>query len=213
VDRVVDLKVLRGVTLYEFEKRGTPLLVRCVPTEDRPELLTLTLSDIEDSTAYYSATIEMRSSATAVPSVAAPASGNRGVDRAACYTGGALFHGPAFQVLNGMDCAETTAIADLSGLMSVGWVGEGWATDPAALDGCLQAALVWSYERLGRNVLPLRIGEIVRYRSGALGAGLRCVLTGGDAKTSRAVCDLDLIDADNQLVASLKRLELYPYGG
>ncbi|WP_167666279.1 polyketide synthase dehydratase domain-containing protein [Mycolicibacter icosiumassiliensis] len=88
-----------------------------------------------------------------------------------------------------------------------------WATDPAAVDGCLQAALVWSYQLLGRNVLPLRVGEIIRYRSGALGSGLRCVLTGGDAKTSRAVCDLDLVDADNQLVISLKRLELYPYGG
>ncbi|ORA99952.1 hypothetical protein BST33_12795 [Mycolicibacter minnesotensis] len=213
VDRVLDLKVLRGVTLYEFEKHGNPLLVRCVPTEERPELLTMTLSDIEGSTAYYSATIEMRSSAAAVPSVQVTAPGIRGLDRSACYTGGALFHGPAFQVLDGMDCAETTAVADLHGLTSVGWVGEGWATDPAALDGCLQAALVWSYELLGRNVLPLRIGEIVRYGSGPLGAGLRCVLSGGEAKTSRAVCDLDLIDADDQLVVSLKRLELYPYGG
>ena len=34
----------------------------------------------------------------------------------------------------------------------------------------------------------------------------------GEAKSNRAVCDLDLFDADNQLVASLKRLELYPYG-
>ncbi|MDT0495732.1 polyketide synthase dehydratase domain-containing protein, partial [Streptomyces griseus] len=127
--------------------------------------------------------------------------------------GGALFHGPAFQVLDGMDSAESTATADLSGLLSVGWAGQGWATDPAALDGCLQAALVWSYELLGRNVLPLRVGEIVRYQSGALGSGLRCVLSNGDAKTSRAICDLDLLDSDNQLVCSLRRLELYPYGG
>ena len=213
VDQVLDLKVLRGVTLYEFEKHGNPLLVRCVPVDDRPELLMLTLSDIEDSTAYYSAKLEMRSGAAAVPSAPVSAPGSRRIDRETCYTGGALFHGAAFQVLDGVDCAETAATAYLSGLTTVGWAGEGWATDPAAVDGCLQAALVWSYELLGRNVLPLRVGEIVRYRSGALGAGLRCVLTGGDAKTSRAVCDLDLVDADNQLVISLKRLELYPYGG
>ncbi|PQM50016.1 hypothetical protein C5U48_22435 [Mycolicibacter virginiensis] len=213
VDRVLDLKVLRGVTLYEFEKHGNPLLVRCVPVDDQPELLTVTLSDIEDSTVYYSAKLEMRSGAAAVASAPVPAPGNRRIDRDACYTGGALFHGSAFRVLDGVDCAETAATAYLSGLTTVGWAGEGWATDPAAVDGCLQAALVWSYELLGRNVLPLRVGEIVRYRSGALGAGLRCVLTGGDAKTSRAVCDLDLVDADNQLVISLKRLELYPYGG
>ncbi|WP_409435810.1 SDR family NAD(P)-dependent oxidoreductase [Mycobacterium sp. SMC-14] len=213
VDRVLDLKVLRGVTLYEFEKHGNPLLVRCVPVDDRPELLTLTLSDIEDSTAYYSAKLEMRSGAAVVPNAPMSAPGDRRIDREGCYTGGALFHGAAFQVLDAVDCAETTATANLSGLTSVGWPGEGWATDPAAVDGCLQAALVWSYQLLGRNVLPLRVGEIIRYRSGALGAGLRCVLTGGDAKTSRAVCDLDLVDADNQLVVSLKRLELYPYGG
>uniref|UniRef100_UPI000AFE3B1E SDR family NAD(P)-dependent oxidoreductase n=1 Tax=Mycobacterium sp. UM_Kg1 TaxID=1545691 RepID=UPI000AFE3B1E len=212
VDRVLDLKVLRGVTLHEFEKHGNVLTVRCVPNEDRPELLTMTLADADGSTAYYSAKLEMRSGAAAVPTLAASAPGQRRLDRTACYTGGALFHGPAFQVLDGMDSAESTATADLSGLTSVGWAGQGWATDPAALDGCLQAALVWSYELLGRNVLPLRVGEIVRYQSGALGSGLRCVLSNGDAKTSRAICDLDLLDADNQLVCSLRRLELYPYG-
>lgn len=213
VDRVLDLKVLRGVTLYEFEKHGNPLLVRCVPDDARPELLTLTLADIEDSTVYYSARVEMRSGAPAVVSAPAPAPASRRIDRETCYTRGALFHGTAFRVLDAVDFAETAATAYLSGLTSVGWTGEGWATDPAAVDGCLQAALVWSYELLGRNVLPLRVGEIVRYRSGALGTGLRCVLSGGEAKTSRAVCDLDLVDADNQLVISLKRLELYPYGG
>jgi hypothetical protein len=100
----------------------------------------------------------------------------------------------------------------LYGLSVAGWGGDGWATDPAALDGCLQAALVWSFEQLGATVLPLRVGEIVRYQAGALGDGLRCVLSDGMAKRTRAVCDLDLVDADNRLVASIKRLELYPYG-
>ena len=74
-------------------------------------------------------------------------------------------------------------------------------------------ALVWSFERLGRTVLPLRVGEVVRYRAGALGDGLRCVLSNGDAKNNRTVCDLDLLDTDDLLVTSLKGLELYPYGG
>jgi hypothetical protein len=39
------------------------------------------------------------------------------------------------------------------------------------------------------------------------------VLSNGDAKNSGAVCDLDLVDAENRVVASMKRLELYPYGG
>ncbi|ORW34040.1 hypothetical protein AWB91_00290 [Mycobacterium paraense] len=212
VDRVVDLKVLRGVTLPDFEQQGDALLVRCAGADGHPHRLACTLSDASGSTIYYSASVEMGWSATVAPAAPTAPSGGRRLDRDACYHGDALFHGPAFQVLEGVDCAATTATAALHGLTTVGWRGDGWATDPAALDGCLQAALVWAFERLGRTVLPLGVGEVVRHRSGALGDGLRCVLTNGDATSNRAVCDLDLVDADNRVVASLKRLELYPYG-
>jgi hypothetical protein len=154
----------------------------------------------------------MRSGPTAAPTLATAALGGRLLDRDACYSTDALFHGPAFQVLDSVDCQESGATASLYGLTTAGWPGDGWATDPAALDGCLQAALVWSFVRLGRTVLPLKVGEVVRYRAGALGGGLRCVLSNGDAKNSRAVCDLDLVDADDLVVVSFKRLELYPYG-
>jgi hypothetical protein len=171
------------------------------------------LSDGSGSTTYYCATVEMGWAATVAPAPPTAPPGGRRLDRNACYRSDALFHGPAFQVLEEVDCGATTATASLHGLLTAGWRGEGWATDPAALDGCLQVALVWSFEQLGRTVLPLRVGEVVRYRAGALGDELRCVLTNGDAKTNRAVCDLDLVDAENRVVASLRRLELYPYGG
>ncbi len=215
VERLLDLRVLRGVTLSEFDNHGESMLVHCTPVDGEPNRLTCTLSDSSGSTAYYSATVEMGSGATTEPAAAPDISppGGQPMDRDACYAGDALFHGPAFQVLESVDCGESVATASLRGLLAAGWRGEGWATDPAALDGCLQAALVWSFARLGRTVLPLRVGELVRYRPGALGDGLQCVLSNGDAKNSRAVCDLDLVDAENRLVASFKRLELYPYGG
>ncbi len=217
VERVLDLRVLRGVTLHDFEQHGDAMLVRCTPVEDQQDRLTCTLSDISEQLAYYSATVEMGSGPTDepanAPAVSAAPLGGRQIDRDACYTGGALFHGPAFQVLKGVDCRDSSATASLYGLMTAGWQGEFSATDPAALDGCLQAALVWSFDQLGRKVLPLRVGEVVRYRAGALGDGLRCELSNGEAKNNRAVCDLDLLDAENLLVASFKRLELYPYGG
>ena len=212
VDRLFDLKVLRGVTLHDFEQHGDPMLVRCAPVEDQPDRLTCTLSDSSGSAAYYSATVEMGSGSTVVPTVSTAGPSGRQLNRDTCYHSGALFHGPAFQVLDSVDCGDTSATASLYGVTAAGWRGEGWATDPAALDGCLQVALVWSFEQLGRKVLPLRVGEVVRYRAGALGDGLRCVLSNGDAKNNRAVCDLDLVDAENLVVASLKRLELYPYG-
>ena len=219
VDRILDLKVLRGAALHEFEQHGDPMLARCAPAED-PDRLTFTLSDGSGTTDHYSAIVEMASGPTREPAGAPSATGDqmptplgRRVDRATCYSGGALFHGPAFQMLHGVECGDSSATASLSGTATAGWTGEGWATDPAALDGCLQMALVWSFERLGRTVLPLRVGEVVRYRAGALGDGLRCVLSNGDAKNNRTVCDLDLLDTDDLLVTSLKGLELYPYGG
>ncbi|OBH03362.1 hypothetical protein A5696_07830 [Mycobacterium sp. E2699] len=213
VDRVLDLRVLRGVTLSDIEQHGDPMLVRCAAVEGHPHRLTCTLSDGSGSTAHYSATAEMGWETTTLPATPTTPAGGRRLDRAACYGGGALFHGPAFQVLDSVDCGVSTATASLHGLTRAGWRGEGWATDPAALDGCLQVALVWGFERLGRTVLPLRVGEVARYRAGALGDGLRCVLSNGDADNSRAVCDLDLLDADNRMVAGIRRLELYPYGG
>ncbi|OBI21534.1 hypothetical protein A5712_15010 [Mycobacterium sp. E2327] len=213
VQRLLDLRVLRGVTLNEFEGQGDPMLVRAAPVQDLPDRLACTLSDITGSTPYYSGTAEMGSAPEIAPAApTAPAGGHR-LDRDTCYSNGALFHGPAFQVLEDVECLATSATASLHGLTKARWQGEGWATDSAALDGCLQLALVWSYAQLGRPVLPLRVGEVVRYRAGVLGDGLRCVLSNGDAKNSGAVCDLDLIDAGGHVVASLRRLELYPYGG
>jgi hypothetical protein len=212
VQRLLDLRVLRGVTLNDFDQQGDPMLVHCAPVDDRQDQLACKLSDISGAAAYYSATAEMGSGPSIAPAAPTAPAGGRRLDRETCYTNGALFHGPAFQVLENVDCQATSATASLHGLAKAGWQGEGWVTDSAALDGCLQLALVWSFEQLGHAVLPLRVGEIARYRDGALGEGLRCVLSNGDAKSNRAVCDLDLIDSENRMVASLKRLELYPYG-
>ncbi|SPM37636.1 beta-ketoacyl synthase, partial [Mycobacterium rhizamassiliense] len=212
VDRLRDLRVLRGVTLHDFDRHGDLLQVRCAPVDGDPDRLTCTLSDHSGAVAYYSATVEMSWGATIAPTTEVAPAGGSQLTRDTCYTNGSLFHGPAFQVIEGVDCQAASATASLYGLTAAGWPGDDWATDAAALDGCLQVALVWSFEQLGRKVLPLRVGEVVRYRGGALGRGLRCVLSNGDAKSSRASCDLDLVDADNLVVASLKRLELYPYG-
>ena len=59
VNRLVDLRVLRGVTLQSFDEHGDPMLVRCAPVEDQPDRLTCTLSDVAGSAAYYSGMVEM----------------------------------------------------------------------------------------------------------------------------------------------------------
>ena len=55
------------------------------------------------------------------------------------YDGHALFHGPAFQVLDTVDGVDAeVASARLRGARFVeGWQEAGWETDPAAMDGAL----------------------------------------------------------------------------
>jgi hypothetical protein len=98
-----------------------------VPVEDQPDRLTCTLSESSGSGVYYSATVEMGSGATIAPATPMSPLGGRQLNRDSCYTGGALFHGPAFQVLESVNCQESNATASLYGLITAGWQGEGWA--------------------------------------------------------------------------------------
>ncbi len=72
VERLFDLRVLRGVTLHDFDQHGDAMLVRCAPVEGQPDRLTCTLSDLLESTGYYSATVEMGSGTTSEPALHRP---------------------------------------------------------------------------------------------------------------------------------------------
>jgi acyl transferase domain-containing protein/acyl carrier protein len=216
VQRVFDLKVLRGVPLEGFEQSGDAFFVRCLPVEvqpGQPERFALTLIDARGQ-ARYSATVELGASAPAVSPFAVVSVNGGDMDKAACYADGALFHGPAFQVLERLESsAKGGATARLHGLVTAGWDGDVWATDPAALDGCLQVALLWGLEQTKSQTLPLKVGELVRWRAGALADGLRCVLSAVEANSKRTVCDIRLLDAAGLPVADLRRVEMYAFGG
>jgi acyl transferase domain-containing protein len=213
VQRVFDLKVLRGVPLDGFDQTGDAFFVRCAPIEGQDDRLSLSLVDGRGQS-RYSATAEVGAAAPVAQPFAAVAATGGELERAACYADGALFHGPAFQVLERLESSQKAgATAPLHGLISAGWDDEAWATDPAALDGCLQVALLWGLEQTKHQTLPLKVGELVRYRTGALADGLRCVLSAVEANSKRTVCDIRLTDAAGAPVADLKRVEMYTFGG
>ena len=55
------------------------------------------------------------------------------------------------------------------------WPDEPWRTDPAAVDGAIQLAVIWAREVIGRATLPMAVRE-ARFRAAGLEAGLlRCV--------------------------------------
>jgi hypothetical protein len=213
VQRMLDLKVLRGVPLDGFDQSGDAFFVRCAPVEGKDTRLALTLIDGKGQ-ARYSASVEMGQDAPDAAPFASVKIEGGAMDQAACYADGALFHGPAFQVLDSLESSQKSgATAPLHGLLSAGWDQDAWATDPAALDGCLQVALLWGLEQTKLQTLPLKVGELVRYRSGALADGLRCVLSAVESNSKRTVCDIRLTDATGAPVADLRRVEMYTFGG
>ena len=82
------------------------------------------------------------------------------------------------------------------------------ATDPAALDGALQLAVLWTEHVLGDASLPTRVAAVRLWADGPLGQ-LRGVVSGRSAEGHRAVCDVALIAADGRLAAELHGVETH----
>jgi len=124
--------------------------------------------------------------------------------------GGVLFHGPAFQVLQQVEGISDQGIsASLTGVLASGWPEASWQTDPAALDGGLQLALLWSERVLGGHSLPTGIRQVQLWREGPSSGSLRCELTVLEVSARRARCDLLLLDAQRRPLAALRGVETH----
>ena len=126
------------------------------------------------------------------------------------YGPAALFHGPAFQVVE--------RIVGVSPQGASAWLkgsGRGrdhWSTDAAALDGALQLAFLWGMHTLDRPTLPLRIGSI-DHRDGAASARYRCELRIREHAADRVVCDLWVISEAGVTIATMRGVEMYAVPG
>ncbi|ORB06584.1 hypothetical protein BST27_10895 [Mycobacterium intermedium] len=213
VERLGELQVIRGVPLHGFDGGGDVFTVQCLPGQDEPHRLRLLLLDAA-GTARYAATAEMSSSPRDLPPVVANQWDAERSMQQPRYGEGALFHSGAFHVLEGFaPCGPSGAVARLHGLTKANWPQRYWATDPAALDGCLQVGFLWSLEQTGRRMLPMRINELMLYRGGPADGELWCYLDNGKATSNGSTYDLRLTDAEGSLIAELRGVEMYPYGG
>jgi NAD(P)-dependent dehydrogenase (short-subunit alcohol dehydrogenase family) len=111
----------------------------------------------------------------------------------AIYDGETLFHGPGLQVLRRIEhVGPAGAVGELVGSEEMQWPDEPWRTDPAALDGAIQLAVVWARKRIGRATLPMFVRE-ARFRAAGLERGslLRCVVRAVSVTEGQsAVCDV-----------------------
>jgi hypothetical protein len=212
VTRLLDLRVLRGVQLPDFDNAGEAFLVRCAPVEHASQQLELALLDAA-GVSRYCATVEVGSSDLDTAVLATAQLDPERLVQEPSYGDSALFHGQAFQVIERLSCCEPSgAIAQLHGLNRAGWPPQCWATDPAALDGCLQLGFLWGLKRTGHRMLPLRIEQIIRYRTGPAEGTLYCHLDERESNSNRIICDLRLTDDSGALIAECRRVEMYAYG-
>jgi hypothetical protein len=128
----------------------------------------------------------------------------RGVSVDTVYGDPALFHGPRFQALQRLDAiSEEGADARVLGVRAMGWPGGPWWTDPAAVDGALQAAVLWASHATGDATLPMGVKVLRVHRTGPAPGLLRCLVRAGTVADGQSSCDIVLLDEDGEPRAEL----------
>ncbi len=121
--------------------------------------------------------------------------------------GGVLFHGPSFQVIDAFDSVSSAGLtASATGVLHHDWPAEPWVTDPALLDGALQAALLWTEHLLDAPSLPTAIAH-VRWFGPPSRERHTIHVSGVRATTYAVVCDIELTSPDGRVTATLVGVE------
>jgi NADP-dependent 3-hydroxy acid dehydrogenase YdfG len=209
-----DVRVVCGVPLAGyFTAKGDRFQLIAEPASGGHHLK-LELRD-ERGELRYSAVLDRRT--TAPPPSARPIPdpelGSSPWGRAELYSPSTLFHGEHFQVLRSVDgISATHARATLSGTRDAGWAGE-WHSEPAALDGALQLALLFGIHGGVGQTLPMRI-ERVSYFPDREPGPIRCDLVERKRTREGLSCDLSLTDSVGASVLDLHGVELFvvPHG-
>ena len=205
-----EIKVLRGVQLHGFDNGGDWFDVAVREVENGTgSVLGLELHSVGGALHYTAladmvperapAPAEPASPPLAPPTEAAPAE---------VYDGNVLFHGATFQVIRSLDGASDEGLAaTLSSTADVDWADEPWRTDPAALDGGLQLALLFGKRVLGGASLPMSVDAVRTFRDGPPNGPLRAVLRGEAKGRDRTVSDIVFIDQAGHVVHEIRGVQ------
>jgi NADP-dependent 3-hydroxy acid dehydrogenase YdfG len=205
---VRDVRVHRGVTLPDFET-ATRLHVVGEPRDDGRAF---ELRDERGGLRYRARVPTTHGPVESAARAEQVADGDgRAPLAAALYSPSHLFHGPRFQVVRAAGAFSRRAgRATILGTRHMSWPAERWLTDPAALDGALQTAFLWTLELTKRQALPLSIAEVVVHRPGWLVEGeLEVQLSARAFALDRTVCDLVVRAPADGVLLTLTGVELF----
>jgi len=207
LQKITGLQVLQPIRLEDFD-RGAWLNIEAKEVSNgQGSTLSCVLSE-PDGKALYRATAVMESFPFDAPSEFPVASGLSAWSKKPIYDGEVLFHGRDFQVIQSLDGIGPEGLeATLEAERSTSWTGGPWRTDPAALDGALQLALLWTQERLGGASLPMSVQSFECYDLSPAKT-LRAVLRGNPKGTHAATADVVLCDEEGNARVALRGIEL-----
>jgi hypothetical protein len=213
------LRVLKGIPLPTFGERPARLRIRIEPDRSDPAVLNATLYDDAGVARFAAQAVQQPpgSAETIRKITETSAAGPHAAVAGADLYGSQLFHGPAFATLQQVDrMGEYGARAEIAVSQSVGWesapLAPPWFTDPALIDGGLQLARVWGYERLKQLTLPTAVEMFVVHEWGMLAAGraVRCIVEGKPIGQAGTRSNLWYVDAvSGALIAEVRGLEMY----
>ena len=125
------------------------------------------------------------------------------------YDSPVLFHGPRFQALRRIDGLSAEGVdAQVVGVKELGWTDGPWWTDPAAVDGALQAAVLWASRTVGDATLPMGVDRLRLHRAGPATTPLRCLVRADTFADGQTRCDIALLDPDGALRVELVGVSL-----
>ena len=205
---VRELKVVRGIRVADYDGRGAALAltVREVANGTGARLA-LELRGA-GGVLHYAAAAEMADQGLAAPERGVPGGPQRGEAAAHLY-GEALFHGPAFHVLRGVEAVSAAgAAASCAGVPEQGWSGR-FALDAAAVDGALQLAIVWGRQQTGADTLPTGLGAFVPRAAFPVQGPLRLELVARQSSALRTLSDVLAFDQGGAPVFELREVEMH----
>jgi acyl transferase domain-containing protein len=201
------VRVLSGIKLERFSTAGDRLVLTAKKLSNGSGLVAHVELRGRNDRLHYAAQVEL-GAPFAGASAKAPSLGSLEPHDGVVYDGFALFHGERFRVLSRVEgVASQGASATMTGLIERGWSAEPWQWDPAAMDGALQLAVLWSKRALGGATLPMAIAEVDVSSTGAVKGPVRCVVAGRSAKDSRAVSDVYVVDGEGAVLVQLSGVE------
>jgi NADP-dependent 3-hydroxy acid dehydrogenase YdfG len=125
------------------------------------------------------------------------------------YEAAVLFHGPDFRVLRRVEgLSRYGAEARVVGVRAMGWPGGPWWTDPAAIDGALQVAVLWARHATGNATLPMGVDTLRVHRAGPAPGTLRCLVRAASIAADATRCDIALLDEDGEVRSELLGVSL-----